>query len=116
MTDSRPFALTVCQPGMERWLKAEMEVLRPDLRPAYARPGALTFKCTEAPFAADVRVKSFFGRIGSSSLGLADDAPAVWRLSAEVGARHLFLGHRDAGPPAEVAPARQAEFAADEAR
>jgi 23S rRNA (cytidine2498-2'-O)-methyltransferase len=38
------FIFTTCQAGAERALKAEMARLWPDLRPAFSRPGFVTFK------------------------------------------------------------------------
>jgi 23S rRNA (cytidine2498-2'-O)-methyltransferase len=108
-TPSSPFALALCQPGMERWLKDEVAKQRADLTPAYQRPGCVTFRSKERPFDARDVVNSVFARMWAASLGLAADPDAIHRLVQDFGARHLFLAHRDLAPPGEVAPARLAE-------
>ena len=111
-----PFALCLCQPGSERWLKAEMEQLRPDLRPSFQRPGLITFKCTKAPFRAEEAPAAIFARMWAASLGPARDVEAVLRLAEEVGARRLFVCARDQAPPMDLPPAMEAAAHADALR
>lgn len=110
------WALAVCQPGAERWLKAELQRSRPDLHPGFQRPGVVTFRATRAPFGADERPTTVFARAWAASAGPTPDVPAVLAVAQRVGARHLFLGPRDAGVPDEVPPALQAAVDADAAR
>jgi len=101
------FAFAVCQPGAERWLERELLDLRPDLRPAWRRPGILSFKAMSEPFGPDEAPEALFARAWGCSAGLAEDAARIVEIAREVGATRLFLGPRDQGLPGEVAPARQ---------
>ncbi len=114
MTTS-PFAFALCQPGTERWLKAEVARLRPDLHPGFARPGLVTFKVTRRPFRDDEHLPTVFGRAWGCSGGPAADADAVRTIARRLSARHVWVGARDAGVPDEVPPARQAAFDASAA-
>ncbi len=111
MSESR-FAYALCQPGTERWLKAEVARLRPDLRPAFARPGLVTFKCTGAPFRADESPPTIFGRAWGCSAGPGAEVPA---LARSLDTRFVWIAARDAGVPGETPPARQAAFDASAA-
>jgi len=110
---SSPFALAVCQPGSERWLKREVARLRPDLHGAFQRPGLVTFKALGGAFGATEAPLAVFARAWACSSGPCPDVEAVLAAAARVGASHLWLGPRDAGPPGRVSPARQAEVDAD---
>jgi len=110
------WALAVCQPGAERWLKAELQRTRPDLHPGFQRPGIVTFRATRAPFGADERPAAVYARAWAASAGPTPDVAAVLAVAHRVGARHLFLGPRDAGVPDEVPPALQAAVDEDAAR
>lgn len=105
-----PFAFALCQPGTERWLKAEVARLRPDLHAGFARPGLVTFKATGAPFTPEDAPPTVFGRAWGCSGGSFAEAWQVRALASKVGAKHAWVGARDAGVPDEVPPARQAAF------
>ncbi len=111
-----PFAFCLCQPGSERWLKAEIEQLRPDLRPSFQRPGLISWKCTKTPFRADEAPAAIFARMWAASLGPARDVETVLRLAGEVGATRLFVCARDQAPPMDLPPAMEAAAEADAAR
>lgn len=104
-----PFAFAVCQIGAERAVKAELARARPGYRPAFMRPGLLTWKC-EPAFAPHEVLPSVFARAYGASLGsvrspaeLAALLPTLqthgirgpWRL-------HVFA--RDAHKPGESDP------------
>lgn len=103
------FFLALCQPGAERWLKAEVARVAPRLASAFQRPGLVTFKGEgDAPV-------TVFGRFWAVSEGPARTADEVRAVAARVGARVVSCGPRDAGVPGDVPPARQAAFDADAA-
>lgn len=112
---SSPYALAVCQPGMERWLKAELAHLRPDLRPGFQRPGLVTFVTGDAPFAPTEAPPAIFARMWACSAGPRPDVPAILAEAERVGATRLWLGPRDQGVPGEVPPAKE-EAAREDAR
>src|SRR5262249_33363281 len=80
--------------GSERPLKAEIARLRPDARPAFARPGLVTFKAGAA-LAPDFALGATFARAWGLSLGEAD----VERAARAVGATRLHAWDREGGPP-----------------
>lgn len=108
MPDS-PFAIALCQAGAERWLKAEIARIRPDLRSAFQRPGLVSFKATGAPFTAEDAPRAVFARAWLCSAGPVEGVAGALEVAARVGARWLFVSPRDAGPPGEVPPAALAE-------
>jgi hypothetical protein len=67
-----PFAFALCRVGAEAAAKAELARLRPQYRPAFMRPGLLTWKC-EPPLAldqtADALSAAVFLRSFGASLG-----------------------------------------------
>ena len=102
-----------CQVGAERWLKAEVARTRPDLRPAFGRPGLVTW-VADGEIEADVALEAVFARVWGASLGRATNAAAVVAaLEPVVGdapARlHVWAREPDADrAAAEVALARGA--------
>ncbi|HMV68711.1 MAG TPA: hypothetical protein PKA64_17800, partial [Myxococcota bacterium] len=64
-----PFAYAICQPGSERWLKAEIARLLPHLHPGLQRPGLVTFKPTSEPVSPDAPPASAFARAWGCSAG-----------------------------------------------
>jgi 23S rRNA (cytidine2498-2'-O)-methyltransferase len=108
-----PFAFALCQPGMERWLKLEMGRLRPDLRPAFGRPGLVSFKATTSPFAATDAPAAIFARTWSCSAGPVKSAIEAVAAAQACAAATAMIGPRDAGVPGEVPEPRQAEVEAD---
>lgn len=110
-----PFAFALCQPGMERWLKEEVARTRPDLRPAFQRPGRVTFKCTGAPFGPDERPESVFARAWGCSAGLLPDSAAILEVGERVGATLLWLSYADPGIPGETHPIHEGEAMRDSA-
>lgn len=61
------FCFATCQPGMENALKRELSHSHPNLRPAFLRPGFVTFKSAE-PLALDTRFDAVFARATGLSL------------------------------------------------
>ena len=100
MIESR-FLYAICQPGAEPALKAEVARVRPELRPAFARPGFVTFK-SAAPLAPDVRLESVFARAYGLSLGDVSpvDAARAWGAPVRLHAWSASLEEsvRAAGP------------------
>lgn len=103
-----PFAFAICQPGAERWLKQHVASLRPDLHAGFQRPGLLTFRATGNLFGPDETLPTPFARAWGCSGGPMRETAPLLDLAASLGARHLFLGHRDAGTPGDEPPARLA--------
>jgi 23S rRNA (cytidine2498-2'-O)-methyltransferase len=87
--------------GSERLVKAEIARLRPDARPAFARPGLVTFK-TGATLAPDFALAATFARAWGSSLGAVDALEAA----RSVGATRLHAWDREGGPAPAVAELR----------
>lgn len=110
------FAFAVCQPGMERWLKQEVSKLRPDLRPAFQRPGLVTFKATEGPFRPTDVPATIFARAWGCSGGPARSVDEVLIVAQGTGARVAWVSPRDAGIPDEIPPALQVAVDADAQR
>lgn len=73
------FLYCVCQVGAEAALKREVSARRPELRPAFARPGLVTFKAEGAAVDADQDPGSPLVRAWGASLGPATDLEAVFR-------------------------------------
>src|SRR6266480_4643757 len=67
--DPADFLLTTCQVGAERALKAEFARRWPELRPAYARPGFVTFKAPVGTLEIAEYANSIFARACAVSLG-----------------------------------------------
>lgn len=101
-----------CQVGVERWLKAEVARTRPDLRPAFGRPGLVTW-VADGEIDAGVELDAVFARVWGASLGRAATADAVVALLGDEPLRlHVWTREPDADRAVvEVARAR-AELAA----
>jgi len=96
------FLFVTCQIGAERAVKFEVNRRWPDVHPAYARPGFLTFKVPpDHPIRPDFDMQSVFARAYGLSLGKAvgDDwsqlAREVWQLLGDRPARRLHVWQRD---------------------
>jgi 23S rRNA (cytidine2498-2'-O)-methyltransferase len=118
MTEPAEFLLTTCQVGAERALKAEFARRWPELRPAYARPGFVTFKAPLGELQGTEYANSIFARASALSLGkvtnpvsaeapadaakvAADMAGELWRLFGDRPATGLHIWHRDAHAPGD---------------
>jgi 23S rRNA (cytidine2498-2'-O)-methyltransferase len=76
-------AFAGCQIGVERLLKAEVARTQPALRPAFARPGLVTW-VSDTPTTPALDLGAVFARVWGASLGRATTAEeAVALLSAE---------------------------------
>ncbi|QDT73085.1 SAM-dependent methyltransferase [Lacipirellula limnantheis] len=109
-----PFVYAVCQHGAEAVLKRELAVRAPQLRPAFSRPGFVTFKL-DAPCADPEKfsLPSVFARTSGFSLGsvkgqrLHDLAAEVWQLPevqtflASVELAGLHVWQRDERTPGD---------------
>ena len=72
MTSSHSFVFAVCSPGSEHLLREEWEILEPDFRFAYSRPGFVTFKVpreADALRIASAEPESVFARVSGLTLG-----------------------------------------------
>jgi 23S rRNA (cytidine2498-2'-O)-methyltransferase len=94
-----PFLFCACQPGAERLLKAEVRRVRPDLRPAFARPGLVTFKGDGPP------PELVFARVSGTSLGAAASVDEAVALARPAGARRVHAWAREGGPDPALAAA-----------
>lgn len=87
------FVFSTCQIGAESVLKKEVERIFPGIRPAFARPGFVSFK-TDTPLPEDIAKRSVFARCAAASLGKIETdcqnqlAAEVWKTAAE---HHLFV-------------------------
>jgi 23S rRNA (cytidine2498-2'-O)-methyltransferase len=93
------FAFATCLPGIEPALKLDVARSRPELRPAYARPGLITFKSARAVLPDDTP-GSVFARVWGRSIGAADDPASAALQLAAVGATRVHVFARE--PAAEV--------------
>jgi 23S rRNA (cytidine2498-2'-O)-methyltransferase len=98
-----------CQIGVERHLKAEVARTRRDLRPAFARPGLVTW-VAEAEVAPEVELDAVFARVWGASLGRGEEAIALVPDGARL---HVFA--RDPAETVGVEAARGALLAAADA-
>lgn len=108
MTDRPRFLFITCQIGAEQAVKAEMARNLPVARPAFARPGFLTFKLPEQHFlppAFDLHL--VFARAAGFSLGGVSGsdpevlARKVWELAAGRIIQRLHVWERDRAAPSE---------------
>lgn len=109
-----PFVYAVCQHGAEAVLKRELALRAPQLRPAFSRPGFVTFKldvpCVDPE---KFHLPSAFARTSGFSLGsvkgerLHDLAAEVWQLPevqtflASVELAGLHVWQRDERTPGD---------------
>ncbi len=108
-------AFACCQIGSERLLKGEVARTQPRLRPAFARPGLVTW-VSEVATDADLELDAVFARVWGASLGRAStsgEAVALLGSDSGVGSSgvrlHVFA--RDPmtqGAAAEVIRVREA--------
>jgi 23S rRNA (cytidine2498-2'-O)-methyltransferase len=105
---SPQFLFAVCQIGAEKALKAELAASWPEFRPAFSRPGFLTFKLpAEHGFVDDFDLKSVFARAYGFSLGKVSGTfgePLIkeaLQLVEEREFEQLHVWQRDALAPGE---------------
>ena len=98
---SHPFAFATCQPGAEIALKAEVAQLESDIRPAFSRPGFVTFKLPVGfPRSSPFHQNSVFAQTTGWSLGsvgcdsTATGATQVWDLVQRQRVHHLHTWQR----------------------
>lgn len=80
------YVFATCQVGVERWLKAEVARTRPDLRPAFGRPGLVTW-VADSEQEPDVEIDAVFARVWGTSLGRGEEAAALLPDGARL---HVF--------------------------
>lgn len=98
-----PFIFITCQIGAEPNVKAEIAKQFPESRPAFVRPGLLTFKLTEeeAEKAEKHGLRSVFARAWGFSLGTvrgedrAEMVKQVWELAGEREIHRVHVFPRD---------------------
>lgn len=78
-----------CQIGAERWLKGEVARARPALRPAFARPGLVTWVADDE-VAPDVELGAVFARVWGASVGRADTIDQVAGMTPARCRLHVF--------------------------
>jgi len=107
MTEPADFLLTTCQLGAETALKAEFARRWPELRPAYARPGFVTFKGPAGSLRPSEYAQSIFARAAAVSVGkVTGESPTnmaakVWQIFGDRPATGLHVWHRDVHPPGD---------------
>lgn len=102
VTAMAEFFFCACQPGAERMLKSEVARVRPELHPAFGRPGLVTWK-SPTPVALDEAPALVFARVSGRSLGRATQAAEVIALARTVAATRLHVWHRLGEPAPELA-------------
>ncbi len=88
-----PFVFVVCQAGAENHLKKEVARLQSDWKPAFSRPGFVTFKAPE-PVPLDVPLSAVFARAYAVSFGKTKDLAEVKAFAAKTAHRphiHVFV-------------------------
>ncbi|MBN2216192.1 MAG: SAM-dependent methyltransferase [Pirellulales bacterium] len=102
------FLYVTCQVGAERAVKGEMSRRHADARPAFARPGFLTFKLPSSQeLADDLKLRCAFARSHGFSLGPVRGtdpesmAAEAWKLVGERSCRRIHVWPRDAASPGE---------------
>ena len=111
---SSPFVFATCHLGAERALKAEVARDRPDLRPAFGRPGLVTWKAT-APEGVPSLLDAVFARVTGFALGPAGSTGEVIEHARALGAKPPLRLHafpRDAKHPREGDVTDEASLAA----
>lgn len=94
-------AFAICQIGSEKLLKGEVGRMRPKLRPAFARPGLVTFVSDE-PTTPELELDSVFARVWGASLGRASTVEEVVALLSDQKANlKLHVFPRDPEAPAD---------------
>jgi 23S rRNA (cytidine2498-2'-O)-methyltransferase len=71
-----PFIFATCKSGWEKQVKDDVKKAPQGLRPAFMRPGLITWKCEHAP-APDFVLPSIFARVTGFSVGSCKDATAL---------------------------------------
>jgi 23S rRNA (cytidine2498-2'-O)-methyltransferase len=108
MTDRPHFLFATCQVGAEGALKAELARRWPALRPAFARPGFLTFKLPEGhALRPDFDLQAVFARAWGFSLGAVEGEAAdelaekAWELLGNRSVRRIHAWERDRRAPGD---------------
>lgn len=112
------YVFATCQVGAEIAVKADVVRAWPGLKPAFQRPGLVTFKA-EPSWNAVASLGSPFVRACGASAGPAASVDEVVALVKTLGEAHLFVWPRDVGKPGHEPPplveAAKAHAAATEA-
>ncbi|MBI5495455.1 MAG: hypothetical protein HY904_10565 [Deltaproteobacteria bacterium] len=103
-----PFVFVTCQPGAEKFVKADVTRRHKHLRFSFSRPGFVTFKWPDGAIHTNVEAPTVLARCWGPSFGTAlrgagaVDA-ACTRLASLAGARHpvLHAFARDTFPPGD---------------
>jgi 23S rRNA (cytidine2498-2'-O)-methyltransferase len=104
------FVFATCLPGIEPALKLDVARARPELRPAYARPGLVTFKSAR-PAGPDDTPGSVFARVWGRSIGAAGDPAAAALQLATFGATRVHVFARDPESSRDGSPGRPVDLA-----
>jgi 23S rRNA (cytidine2498-2'-O)-methyltransferase len=111
------FAFATTSPGSEAWLKREVARSHPSLRPAFGRPGLVTFKATASTLSADFALESAFARSSGAAIGSLGDEAAIAELAQRAAQRLgaplvLAVAPRVAGAWAELDASAHAQASA----
>ena len=108
MPERPQFLFVTCQIGAERAVKGELAREWPEFRPAFSRPGFLTFKLPENHHLyGDFDLRSVFARSYGFSLGTAQGdgldelARSVWEIYGQRPLRRIHVWQRDLAAPGE---------------
>lgn len=89
-TAKAPFVFATCRQGWEKVLKDDAKSVPEGLRPAFMRPGLITWKC-EVPPTADFTLPGIFARMSGHSIGTCKDAADLAGKLAELKTNTLKL-------------------------
>ncbi len=111
------FAYATTSPGSEAWLKREVARTHPSLRPAFGRPGLVTFKAAASTLSADFALESAFARSSGAAIGSLEDEAAIAELAQRAAQRLgaplvLAVAPRVAGAWAELDASARAQASA----
>lgn len=102
------FVFASCQAGAEKLVKAELATSHPTFRPAFSRPGFITFKvASDHPLDEKFELRSVFARTYGFSLGKLQGtdgqalAREVWQLVGDRQVQAVHVWERDAHVPGE---------------
>jgi 23S rRNA (cytidine2498-2'-O)-methyltransferase len=100
-----PFVFVTCQAGAEAHLKREVARLQPDWRPAFLRPGFVTFKRASGRAELDVALGAVFARAYAVSFGKTHTVEAIADFAAKLpAAKRLHVWSRAAHLPGDEPP------------
>jgi len=111
MTQEARFLFATCQVGAEAAMKRQLARRWPDIRPAFSRPGLVTFKVPgDRQLTDEFVLETVFARAWGFSLGKIEAADAeamarqAWALAPTPPPHWVHVWQRETAPPAGESP------------